>query len=101
MEVILFLVVIGCFVWLMLRRGSFNADGQPPAVERTSWAHDPILHAEPAPDEWRSVETHGWPHEDSPHWRLGRRGRIFTGGDGMSIHGACFSSGGGGGDGGC
>lgn len=37
MEAILFLAVIGCFVWLMLRRGAFSADGQPRPVERDAW----------------------------------------------------------------
>ena len=99
MEAFLFLAVIGGFVWLMLRRGAFSADGQPPAVEPASWPHDPPLAIEQAPDEWRSVETHGWPPDDSPHWRLGRRGRVVTGGDGMMIHGG--GGGGSGGDGGC
>ena len=85
MEAILFLAVIGCFVWLMLRRGAFDADRQPPAVERASWPHDPPLATEPAPDEWRSVETHGWPPEDSAHWRLGSRGRVINHRDGMML----------------
>lgn len=101
MEIAFFLAAIAYLIvfMLLIRRGPADASGLPQTVDRDAWPLYARWDDKPPLEENWSVETHGWPPEGSPYWRLGGRIRSAGGGDGMM--GGCGGAGGGGGDGGC
>lgn len=90
MDAILLLAVVGCFIWLMARKGAFSAAGQPAPVEPTARPieqrrDDHQSSADPGILDGDLADEDEWPPDDSPRWRLGKYGRPTTGGDGMMI----------------
>jgi hypothetical protein len=99
MDAILALGAVGFLILcVLLIRG---ASSRSQAADPAAWPLDARWDDKPALDDDWSVETHGWPPEGSPRWRLGGRISSAGGGDGMmSCGGAGGAGGGGGGDGG-